>query len=235
MLLGLAMDFCEAINSSDIPKIENSVGRVLQEETRVIHDDCYAELQQTLDEEISIEDPLKKEQLDAIIYEAKSRAIMDLELRLSRFLEFDEILLETKKFKTRLQPLIKSKEEQNYTQGFHQSRQYLDLLLSENSNNLKIKSNGKNLENPSQMDNINMVFKSFQDIIKKYRGKSGEDESDNSEESEEEEVRFASAAHYDVLAESITKLVSVRPTEYTQDRKFGKQEMIDSVQFVDYD
>lgn len=36
MFLGLAMDFCEAVNDEDTPKIENSVGRVLYEETRVI-------------------------------------------------------------------------------------------------------------------------------------------------------------------------------------------------------
>ena len=81
-----------------------------------------------------------------------------------------------------------------------------------------------------------MVFKSLQDIVRKYRGKCEEDGSDDEEESgDEEQPMFASAAHYDVLAESITKLVSVRPTEYTQDRKFAKQEMVESVQFVDYD
>lgn len=36
MFLGLAMDFCEAVNDEDTPKIESSVGRVLSEETRVI-------------------------------------------------------------------------------------------------------------------------------------------------------------------------------------------------------
>jgi hypothetical protein len=29
MLLGLAMDFCEAVNDEEVPKIENAVGRVL--------------------------------------------------------------------------------------------------------------------------------------------------------------------------------------------------------------
>ena len=43
MFLGLAMDFCEAVNDEDTPKIESSVGRVLSEETRVIQDDCFLE------------------------------------------------------------------------------------------------------------------------------------------------------------------------------------------------
>jgi hypothetical protein len=36
MLLGLAMDFCDAVNSEDTPKIESSVTRLVQEETQVI-------------------------------------------------------------------------------------------------------------------------------------------------------------------------------------------------------
>ena len=54
MLLGLAMDFCEAVNSEDAPKIENSVQRVVQEETRVIQDDSFFELQNIL-EDIGLE------------------------------------------------------------------------------------------------------------------------------------------------------------------------------------
>ena len=114
MLLGLAMDFCEAVNSEDAPKIENSVNRVVQEETRVIHDDCYFEIQQSLEDEIGL-DPLKEEQLNKIIKNAKQKAIYSLQTKLSRFLDFDDILEETKKFKLRLAPMIKSKEELNYT------------------------------------------------------------------------------------------------------------------------
>ena len=36
MLLGLVMDFCEAVNQEGAPKIESSVSRLIQEETRVI-------------------------------------------------------------------------------------------------------------------------------------------------------------------------------------------------------
>lgn len=32
MLLGLAMDFCEAVSSDQVPKIQNSVARLVQEE-----------------------------------------------------------------------------------------------------------------------------------------------------------------------------------------------------------
>lgn len=66
MLLGLAMDFCEAVNSADAPKIETSVGRVLQEETQVISDDCYFELQSMLEEKIGL-DPLPKDKVEEII------------------------------------------------------------------------------------------------------------------------------------------------------------------------
>ena len=52
MLLNIAMDFCEALNSDDAPKIENSVNRVIQEETRVVQDDSFLELQNSLEEQI---------------------------------------------------------------------------------------------------------------------------------------------------------------------------------------
>jgi hypothetical protein len=41
MLLGLAMDLCEALNLNYSPKIENSVNRLIQEETHVILDDTF--------------------------------------------------------------------------------------------------------------------------------------------------------------------------------------------------
>ena len=63
MLLGLAMDFCEAVNAEDAPKIENSVSRVVQEETRVIQDDSFFELQNILEEEIGLE-PIQDDQID---------------------------------------------------------------------------------------------------------------------------------------------------------------------------
>ena len=50
MFLGLAMDFCEAVNDEETPKIENSVGRVLSEETHYIQDDCFFEFQSILEE-----------------------------------------------------------------------------------------------------------------------------------------------------------------------------------------
>ena len=66
MLLGLAMDFCESVNDDETPKIENSVSRVLEEETRVIQDDCYLEFQTQLDDEIGLE-PLKDSEINPII------------------------------------------------------------------------------------------------------------------------------------------------------------------------
>jgi hypothetical protein len=66
MFLGLAMDFCEALNKDDAPKIENSVSRVVQEETRFIQDDTYLELQNNLEEELGLE-PITDEKLRAVI------------------------------------------------------------------------------------------------------------------------------------------------------------------------
>jgi hypothetical protein len=41
MLLGLAMDFCESINSEQAPKIKSSVERLIYEEVRVIEDEIF--------------------------------------------------------------------------------------------------------------------------------------------------------------------------------------------------
>ena len=43
MLLGLAMDFCESINSAEAPKIKSSVDRLISEEVRVIEDESFNE------------------------------------------------------------------------------------------------------------------------------------------------------------------------------------------------
>ena len=130
MLLGLAMDFCEAVNADDAPKIENSVGRVVQEETRVIQDDSFLELQNVLEEEIGLE-PIQEDQIDSIIKKAVQETIKNLQLKLSRFLEFSEVLEETTKFKQRMAPMLKEKKDVNYTQGFHFSRQLLSHIISE--------------------------------------------------------------------------------------------------------
>lgn len=55
MLLGLVMDYCEAVNSDETPKVESSVMRLVAEETRVIQDDAFYELKTVLDDEIGVE------------------------------------------------------------------------------------------------------------------------------------------------------------------------------------
>lgn len=42
-------------------------------------------------------------------------------------------------------------------------------------------------------------------------------------------------AHYDVLAESLTKLLAQRPEWISQDIALSKQEILDATNFVDYD
>ena len=75
MLLGLAMDFCEAVNAEDAPKIESSVGRVVLQETRVIHDDCYFELQTILSEKIGYEDLFSDKEFNQIVNDSMKDAI----------------------------------------------------------------------------------------------------------------------------------------------------------------
>jgi len=54
------------------------------------------------------------------------------------------------------------------------------------------------------MNNINTVFEQWQRIIKLYRGNEFRDEDISDEETQE----CSTAAHFDVLAESITKLIT---------------------------
>ena len=61
-------------------------------------DDCYFELKTTLEENIGME-PITKDQIETIIKKSVQDSIKNLQTKLSRFLDFDEILEETKKFK----------------------------------------------------------------------------------------------------------------------------------------
>jgi hypothetical protein len=72
----------------------------------------------------------------------------------------------------------------------------------------------------SQRDAINNVFANWQRVIKDFRG---------AQEDEDEEESQTTHAHFDLLAESITKLVTVR------EGNFGKQELLNATLFVDYD
>ena len=105
MLLGLVMDFCEAVNQEDAPKIESSVNRLIQEETRVIQDDAYLELKNILDEEIGME-PITEAQMSETVRKALQQTVRSLQYSLSRFLTFDEILQGTNKYKQRVAQLV---------------------------------------------------------------------------------------------------------------------------------
>ena len=122
MLLGLAMDFCDAVNSEDTPKIESSVTRLVQEETQVIQDEAYTQLQAAIESELGL-DPVTDKQLGDILTRAQQNSIRTLQCNLARFLSYDEILDETQRFKQRVQQtgLLKSKELYNYTNGFYYS------------------------------------------------------------------------------------------------------------------
>jgi hypothetical protein len=114
MLLGLAMDFCDNVNQETLSKIESSVSRLISEETRVIQDDAYMDLKQTLDDEIGM-DPVHESQINQIIKRAMQSAVRKLQANLSRFLpNFDEILSETAKFKQRVAPMVQRIKDMNY-------------------------------------------------------------------------------------------------------------------------
>jgi hypothetical protein len=77
MLLGLAMDFCDAVNSEDTPKIESSVIRLVQEETQVIEDEAYSQLQAAIDSELGL-DPVPEKQLKDIMNRATRNSVRTL-------------------------------------------------------------------------------------------------------------------------------------------------------------
>lgn len=128
MFLGLAMDFCEAVNNEDVPMIESSVSRLVSEETRVIEDDCYFELKNNLDEDLSME-TTSEAQLQSITNRNKHHIIRKFQQSLSRFLSFPEIILQTKKFKARIKPMIERYNDYNYVQGFHFSRELMNQMV----------------------------------------------------------------------------------------------------------
>jgi hypothetical protein len=122
MLLGLAMDFCEAINANDSPKIQTSISRLIAEETLVIADDFFNELKRATEEQL-IHEPLSDVQLRRVIKRMEMQAVRSLQMGLSRFYpDFEDILAETKKFKARMEPVLQSLRDANYAQGFKFSK-----------------------------------------------------------------------------------------------------------------
>lgn len=97
----------------------------------------------------------------------------------------------------------------------------------------QIAENGyTNDEATIQHHNINALFNNWQKIIKLYR-RSGE-EYDSDEDQDQIDPSLATDSMHDVLAESITKLLAFKPpVERSPD--FGKQELIDSTLFVNYE
>lgn len=140
MLLGLVMDFCEAVNQEDAPKVESSVNRLILEETRVIQDDAYFELKSILDEEIGME-PVTEAQMNETTRRALQQTVRSLQYNLSRLLAFDEILQETTKFRQRAGNLIQSVKTLGYVQGFYFSRQLLMHLVASKQDKLTIAKN----------------------------------------------------------------------------------------------
>ena len=139
MLLGLAMDFCEAVNSEDSPKIESSVTRLVQEETQVIQDEAYSQLQVAVDEEIGL-DPIPEKQFTDVARRALQNAVRTLQCNLARFLSYEEIMEETHRFKQRIQQtgILKRKEDSNYAQGFYYSQQLLEQLMADREEQLSL-------------------------------------------------------------------------------------------------
>jgi len=139
MLLGLAMDFCEAVNSEDSPKIESSVTRLVQEETQVIQDEAYSQLQVAVDEEIGL-DPIPEKQFTDVARRALQNAVRTLQCNLARFLSYEEIMEETHRFKQRIQQtgILKRREDSNYAQGFYYSQQLLEQLMADREEQLSL-------------------------------------------------------------------------------------------------
>lgn len=194
MLLGLAMDFCDAVNSEDTPKIESSVTRLVQEETQVIQDEAYTQLQAAIESELGLE-PASEPQLREVLTRAKQNSVRTLQYNLARFLSYDEIMLETQRFKQRVHQtgLLKSKEYFNYTNGFYYSQQLLERLLGEREDSLVLpptELQGAEIcqepESVAQIDAINNLFKEWQTLVKVYRAGGQEEEDEERSDADEE-------------------------------------------------
>ena len=226
MLLGLVMDFCEAVNQEDAPKVESSVNRLILEETRVIQDDAYFELKSILDEEIGME-PVTEAQMNETTRRALQQTVRSLQYNLSRLLAFDEILQETTKFRQRAGNLIQSVKTLGYVQGFYFSRQLLMHLVASKQDKLTIARNQDDdlndicdePESIEQHQNVNRLFNQWQKLIKVYRSGGGSapggddlgDDMDESQDQIENDELVVTMAHFDVLAECMTKLIAQRP------------------------
>jgi hypothetical protein len=96
------MDFCDAVNSEDTPKIESSVTRLVQEEAQVIQDEAYAQLQAALENEIGL-DPVAEKHFKDVLTRAQQNSVRTLQYNLSRLLSYEEIMEETQRFRQRVQ------------------------------------------------------------------------------------------------------------------------------------
>lgn len=94
---------------------------------------------------------------------------------------------------------------------------------------------GVSIDEIAQYNNIDSIFKNWQEIIKVYRGDDknySDDENDRTEIQEDSHV--GNQAHFDVLAEAVCKLIAQRP-DIQAGKTFTKQDLIESTTFVDYD
>lgn len=96
-----------------------------------------------------------------------------------------------------------------------------------------------------QLDRIATVFESWHNVIRQYRGSDednfnfGQNEKEDSDKDldgteTQDQQTGGNQALFDVLAESITKLIAQRPA-ISSELSFGKQELLSSTVFVDYD
>lgn len=98
----------------------------------------------------------------------------------------------------------------------------------------------------AQVENINNLFKQWQSLVKVYRAGGGPEEDDDEQDEErsdrdeeDQEGRLISAAHYDVMAEVVTKLLANRPSWINEagmaDFQVSRQKLTEATQFIDYD
>lgn len=127
----------------------------------------------------------------------------------------------------------------------------MEQLVSEREENLVLPQrqapNAESCQEPesiSQVEDINELFKQWQSLVKIYRagGRPDDDNNNDDDGSDQEQMddeRLITTAHYDVMAEVVTKLLANRPSwvddSGISDFQVSRQKLTDATQFVDYD
>jgi len=225
MLLGLVMDYCEAINSDAVPSIDNSVTRLVQEEIDVIEQEAFDGLKISLDNELGLE-VTSEEIFEEVVSRAQRSAVRTLQTNLARFLTFKEILEVTKRFKQRIASsgIVETHKALCYHQSFMFSLEVFQQSCEAASELMKKtdveKEDLANVQDLSQEANIGELTGSYQQLIRDYL------------DSVESEGALTQAT-YDILAENLCKLgvkTDLSAGEAAKASQFVDYEALDLVQ-----